>query len=183
MDSKKQAQKRQKRQSKVLEENFWDCSVCTFRNTAEAFKCSMCDVRKGTSTRKPRLNPQLVAQQVAQTIPPPPPKPRREDSKERKLHNLSVIHPDGKVSKKKIRNIRPRLKNIDRSQVVRQPVTVNNVTVVITEYMMRSVTSSSQSNPMISTEIPSSSDISNQSEIISVNGEGPVIPTPASQQQ
>lgn len=36
---------------------------------------------------------------------------------------------------------------------------------------------------MISTEIPSSSDISNQSEIISVNGEGPVIPTPASQQQ
>lgn len=31
--------------------NYWDCSVCTFRNNAEAFKCSMCDVRKGTSTR------------------------------------------------------------------------------------------------------------------------------------
>ena len=31
--------------------SFWDCSVCTFRNNAEAFKCSMCDVRKGTSTR------------------------------------------------------------------------------------------------------------------------------------
>lgn len=52
--------------------------------------------------RKPRLNPQLVAQQVAQTITPPPPKPRREDSKERKLHNLAS-NPDGK--KKKIRNM------------------------------------------------------------------------------
>lgn len=53
-----------KRQAKVLEEHLWDCSVCTYRNTAEAFKCLMCDVRKGTSTRKPRINPQLVAQQV-----------------------------------------------------------------------------------------------------------------------
>ena len=45
--------------------NTWDCSVCTFKNSAEAFKCLMCDVRKGTSTRKPRINPQVVAQQVA----------------------------------------------------------------------------------------------------------------------
>uniref|UniRef100_A0A8C5SKV9 RanBP2-type domain-containing protein n=1 Tax=Laticauda laticaudata TaxID=8630 RepID=A0A8C5SKV9_LATLA len=35
----------------VADEGFWDCSVCTFRNSAEAFKCSICDVRKGTSTR------------------------------------------------------------------------------------------------------------------------------------
>ena len=34
------------------EEGFWDCSMCTFRNHPEAFKCSMCDVRKGTSTRQ-----------------------------------------------------------------------------------------------------------------------------------
>ncbi|UXI15325.1 Nose resistant to fluoxetine protein 6 [Sarcoptes scabiei] len=45
--------------------NSWDCSVCTYRNSAEAFKCSMCDVRKGTSTRKPRINPEMVAKQVA----------------------------------------------------------------------------------------------------------------------
>ena len=32
----------------------------------------MCDVRKGTSTRKPRLNPDLVAQQQAQALTPPP---------------------------------------------------------------------------------------------------------------
>lgn len=45
--------------------NTWDCTVCTYKNPAEAFKCLMCDVRKGTSTRKPRINPELVAQQVA----------------------------------------------------------------------------------------------------------------------
>lgn len=46
MDSKNQKIKRPKRQQKVVED-YWDCSVCTFRNTAEAFKCLMCDVRKG----------------------------------------------------------------------------------------------------------------------------------------
>lgn len=42
---------RPKRQPKPSDEGFWDCSVCTYKNTAEAFKCMMCDVRKGTSTR------------------------------------------------------------------------------------------------------------------------------------
>uniref|UniRef100_A0A8C8W5I4 RanBP2-type domain-containing protein n=1 Tax=Peromyscus maniculatus bairdii TaxID=230844 RepID=A0A8C8W5I4_PERMB len=42
------------RQAKpASEEGFGDCSFCTFRNSAEAFKCSICDVGKGTSTRKP----------------------------------------------------------------------------------------------------------------------------------
>lgn len=35
----------------ISDEAYWDCSVCTYRNTSEAFKCAMCDVRKGTSTR------------------------------------------------------------------------------------------------------------------------------------
>lgn len=47
------------------EGNSWECPVCTYRNTPEAFKCLMCDVRKGTSTRKPRINPEMVAKQVA----------------------------------------------------------------------------------------------------------------------
>jgi hypothetical protein len=64
--------------------------------------------------------------------------------------------------------------------VHRQQVTVNNVTVVITEFLPKSVASSSQSTPVISVEIPSSSDVSNHSEIISVNGEGPALP-PTSQ--
>ncbi|XP_033745117.1 RING1 and YY1-binding protein-like isoform X2 [Pecten maximus] len=64
---------RSKRQ-KPPDEGAWDCSVCTYKNSPEAYKCEMCDVRKGTSTRKPRLNSQLVAQQVAQQYVPPPPK-------------------------------------------------------------------------------------------------------------
>ena len=35
----------------ILEEPYWDCSVCTYKNSPGAFKCRMCDVRKGTSTR------------------------------------------------------------------------------------------------------------------------------------
>ena len=66
---------RRKRSSKgpAPDEGAWDCSVCTFKNNPEAFKCAMCDVRKGTSTRKPRLNPDLVAAQQAQALTPPPP--------------------------------------------------------------------------------------------------------------
>ncbi|KAI4827815.1 hypothetical protein KUCAC02_031184 [Chaenocephalus aceratus] len=50
----KKSPTRPKRQAKqTADDGYWDCSVCTFRNTAEAFKCSICDVRKGTSTRTP----------------------------------------------------------------------------------------------------------------------------------
>uniref|UniRef100_A0AAR2J8U7 RanBP2-type domain-containing protein n=1 Tax=Pygocentrus nattereri TaxID=42514 RepID=A0AAR2J8U7_PYGNA len=48
----KKSPTRPKRQAKpTADDRYWDCSVCTFRNSAEAFKCSICDVRKGTSTR------------------------------------------------------------------------------------------------------------------------------------
>lgn len=110
MDSKKSPTRRPKRQPK--EDNVWDCSVCTYRNTAEAFKCLMCDVRKGTSTRKPRLNPQLVAQQLG-------PSPRRGSSGRRGGSRPRA---------------RPRLKNVDRSSGQQRAVTVNNVTVIITEF-------------------------------------------------
>jgi len=141
-----------KRQAKVLEENYWDCSVCTYRNTAEAFKCLMCDVRKGTSTRKPRINPQLVAQQVAQQQYVPLLKPGKKEGsggggggggsttsgvkeKERKLDKLrrKNRHP-------------PRLKNIDRSTAQSNEVTVNNVTVTITEYKPKVKKGSDQSS-------------------------------------
>lgn len=127
MDHKK-SPNRTKRQAKVLEDSYWDCSVCTYRNTAEAFKCLMCDVRKGTSTRKPRINPQLVAQQFN---PAPPVKaPKREGS--------SGSVPREKTSRRRgggaSRRPWPRLKNIDRSSGQTREITVNNVTVVITEY-------------------------------------------------
>lgn len=119
MDAKKSPIRRTKRQAKLPEDNFWDCSVCTFRNTAEAFKCLMCDVRKGTSTRKPRINPQLAAQQVASQFVPATSNLKRE-KKEKRLAKKRR-HP-------------PRLKNVDRSSAQTREVTVNSVTVVITEY-------------------------------------------------
>ena len=65
--------RRKRSKGPAPDEGAWDCSVCTFKNNPEAFKCAMCDVRKGTSTRKPRLNPDLVAAQQAQALTPPPP--------------------------------------------------------------------------------------------------------------
>ncbi|XP_041348312.1 RING1 and YY1-binding protein-like isoform X2 [Gigantopelta aegis] len=77
MEEKRTSHRSKKHLKCAPDEGFWDCSVCTYRNSPEAYKCEMCDVRKGTSTRKPRINPQLVAQQVAQQFAPPAP-PKRE---------------------------------------------------------------------------------------------------------
>lgn len=139
---KKSPIRRPKRQAKVLEENFWDCSVCTYRNTPEAFKCLICDVRKGTSTRKPRLNPQLVAQQVASQFLPASSNQKKEKKDKKSLKKRR--HP-------------PRLKNIDRSSGQTREVTVNSVTVVITEYKPKSKTSDTITSS-------SSSDHGSQSE-------------------
>ncbi|KAG5681203.1 hypothetical protein PVAND_010660 [Polypedilum vanderplanki] len=127
MDSKNQKIKRPKRQQKVIED-YWDCSVCTFRNSAEAFKCLMCDVRKGTSTRKPRLNSALVAQQAATQIQ----FPGSSNSHSSKSSN--------KISRNKNKRSKyVRLKNIDRTTGQTREVTVNSVTVVITEYKAKIV--------------------------------------------
>uniref|UniRef100_UPI00358FE116 YY1-associated factor 2-like isoform X1 n=1 Tax=Myxine glutinosa TaxID=7769 RepID=UPI00358FE116 len=111
---------RPKRMAKA-EEGSWDCSVCTYRNTAEAFKCSMCDVRKGTSTRKPKLNSQIAAQQFS-----PPPQPKKE-----KKEKLEPVNPS---SSKRIKKQRPALKNVDRSSPQHLAVTVGSVTVIITDF-------------------------------------------------
>ncbi|TKR72839.1 hypothetical protein L596_020233 [Steinernema carpocapsae] len=42
----------------------WECTLCTYRNKYESFKCEICETRKGTSTRKPRLNQNVVHQQT-----------------------------------------------------------------------------------------------------------------------
>lgn len=139
-----------KRQAKVLEENYWDCSVCTFRNTAEAFKCLMCDVRKGTSTRKPRINPQLVAQQVAQQQYVPLLKPGKKEGSGGGgggSTTSGVKEKERKLDKPRRKNRHPpRLKNIDRSTAQTNEVTVNNVTVTITEYKPKVKKGSDQSS-------------------------------------
>ncbi|KYM94156.1 PREDICTED: RING1 and YY1-binding protein A [Cyphomyrmex costatus] len=136
-----------KRQAKVLEENYWDCSVCTYRNTAEAFKCLMCDVRKGTSTRKPRINPQLVAQQVAQQQYVPLLKSGKKEGSGGGSTTSGVKEKERKLDKPKRKNRHPpRLKNIDRSTAQSNEVTVNNVTVTITEYRPKVKKGSDQSS-------------------------------------
>ncbi|XP_065094215.1 YY1-associated factor 2 [Ochlerotatus camptorhynchus] len=142
MDKNKSPIRRAKRQSKVVEENFWDCSVCTYRNTAEAFKCLMCDVRKGTSTRKPRLNSALVAQQAAtQAFPGASGAPAQ-----------NTKSPGSKSSRNKNKRSKypARLKNIDRSSGQTREVTVNSVTVVITEYKPKSTVSRHDSSESFS---------------------------------
>lgn len=142
---------RNKRQAKVLEENYWDCSVCTYRNTAEAFKCLMCDVQKGTSTRKPRINPQLVAQQYN----PTPPKTHRREGKDKSDKK------DFDKSEKKNRRP-PRLKNVDRSTAQTERVTVNNVTVMITEFKPKVPVDQSGASSSVSSEKDSQSETSSE---------------------
>ncbi|XP_077194689.1 YY1-associated factor 2 isoform X2 [Paroedura picta] len=99
----KKSPTRPKRQPKPSsDEGYWDCSVCTFRNSAEAFKCMMCDVRKGTSTRKPRPVSQLVAQQVTQQfVPPTQSKKEKKDKVEKEKSEKET--PSKKNSHKKTR--------------------------------------------------------------------------------
>lgn len=75
----------------------------------------MCDARKGTSTRKPRINPAqlVVAQQVAQVAQAQQQQPRAKRRRE-----------PGAQGKK--------LKNIDRNSDIQTAITVNGITVVIT---------------------------------------------------
>uniref|UniRef100_A0A8I3WQ94 YY1 associated factor 2 n=1 Tax=Callithrix jacchus TaxID=9483 RepID=A0A8I3WQ94_CALJA len=122
---------RPKRQPKPSsDEGYWDCSVCTFRNSAEAFKCMMCDVRKGTSTRKPRPVSQLVAQQVTQQfVPPTQSKKEKKDKVEKEKSEKETT--SKKNSHKKTR---PRLKNVDRSSAQHLEVTVGDLTVIITDF-------------------------------------------------
>ena len=76
MSKSNKGQPGRKRPAKQPDDFFWDCSVCTYKNNPEAFKCVICDVRKGTSTRKSRINPDLVAVQVQHALLPPPLPPK-----------------------------------------------------------------------------------------------------------
>ncbi|KAM9401691.1 YY1-associated factor 2-like [Salvelinus alpinus] len=128
----KKSPTRPKRQLKPsAEEGNWDCSVCTYKNTAEAFKCMMCDVRKGTSTRKPRPVSQLVAQRVAPQFASPTLLPKK-DKKDRTDQEKNDKEPT--VKKNSHKKMRPRLKNIDRSSAQHLEVTVGDLTVIITDF-------------------------------------------------
>lgn len=68
---------------------WWDCSLCTYKNSADKFKCEICDLRRGTSTRKPRCSTDTIVAQVVKqqeqiwqqtkAKPSPKSKPAREN--------------------------------------------------------------------------------------------------------
>lgn len=81
----------------------------------------------GTSTRKPRLNSTLVAQQAAvKNFPSGSTSPVSSNSRQGSSKNRKS---------KQQRKPAPRIKNIDRSTAQTREVTVNSVTILITEYL------------------------------------------------
>ncbi|XP_053410745.1 YY1-associated factor 2 isoform X1 [Nycticebus coucang] len=161
----KKSPTRPKRQPKPSsDEGYWDCSVCTFRNSAEAFKCMMCDVRKGTSTRclvkchgnnrstfyevivnasrtKEPLKfpisgrkPRPVSQLVAQQVTQQFVPPTQ--SKKEKKDKVEKEKSEKETTSKKNshKKTRPRLKNVDRSSAQHLEVTVGDLTVIITDF-------------------------------------------------
>ncbi|KAI6232165.1 YY1-associated factor 2 [Aphelenchoides besseyi] len=143
----------------------WECSVCTFRNRYEAFKCEMCESRKGTSTRKPRLNQTVVIQQqalahslVAQqnqqqssqqmlTTTTSTKRPRNADSRSRfspgsnDSSSPASVRTARKLLKPKKEKDRPPVSLPDslviRSSFKKHTITVDGMTVIITEFEQR----------------------------------------------
>ncbi|XP_046878966.1 YY1-associated factor 2-like [Hypomesus transpacificus] len=163
----KRSPTRPKRQPKPSsDEAYWDCSVCTYKNTAEAFKCMMCDVRKGTSTRKPRPVSQLVSQQVTpQFASPTQPKKEKKERTEKDRHDKEPT-----LKKNNHKKMRPRLKNIDRSSAQHLEVTVGDLTVIITDFKEKPKPSSTTTTTTTSTTSVSA-DHHNQSGSSSDNTE------------
>lgn len=46
------------------EVGWWNCSLCTYKNSADKFKCEICLLRRGTSTRKPRCSTDTIVAEV-----------------------------------------------------------------------------------------------------------------------
>ncbi|CAH8463256.1 unnamed protein product [Heterobilharzia americana] len=125
------------------EDDKWDCSVCTYINPKESYKCEICHTRKGTSTRKPRLNTQVVEQQqlIAQTI-------LKEKDDEHKKKRESRC--------KQAVSSNFRLKHFDRSSPLLFEIFANGYSVIITEFQPKS----SKSNIRSFSESPALSNCS-----------------------
>ena len=211
MSKSNKGQPGRKRPAKQPDDFFWDCSVCTYKNNPEAFKCVICDVRKGTSTRKSRINPDLVAVQVQHALLPPPLPPKllagmnreaeeqdedddEDDDGDEMESNQDMPPPASpaeeeepapstssapivmmpfpkacggrplKSLKKQAKKaaapppvekppkppkpmlIRSKFKNIDRKNATTMNITVDNVTVMITEYKLKQKKEKKESN-------------------------------------
>ena len=138
-----------KRSAQSEEDFLWECSVCTYKNNPEAFKCMMCSVSKGTSTRKSRINPDHVAVQVQQALLPQQPQKQRGGQGESSSSSAPNEEPGPSNQKKKNNypkqrkprtpKIKSQLENIDPSSAKVYDITVDDVTVQITEYQQKKV--------------------------------------------
>ena len=184
MDKKKSG-KGGKRSAPKSEEDFlWECSICTYKHNPEAFKCMMCGVSKGTSTRKSRINPDHLAVQVQQALLPQQPQKQRGGHGESSgsagaaatsgagdtaaaggAEGEAGAGPSSSSSSKKRNNypkqrkprtpkLKSQLENIDPSSATVHEITVDGVTVQITEYRQRKAAAVQQSREGSSSREP-----------------------------
>uniref|UniRef100_A0A158R4N8 RanBP2-type domain-containing protein n=1 Tax=Syphacia muris TaxID=451379 RepID=A0A158R4N8_9BILA len=158
MSSKKRGRMKN---SDGVEPGSWECTVCTYRNRYEAFKCEMCDTRKGTSTRKPKLNQNVVQHHavvekfvVQQSLAE---KPKRKYGRVSLDHatdspSTSRLSPESTSSGSVVSKLTPRARIgsrkmlflsdslIIRSSAKKRMVKVKGVTACITEFRPRNDT-------------------------------------------
>ncbi|KAH7728238.1 YY1-associated factor 2 [Aphelenchoides avenae] len=155
MSAKKAAKQGPSKEKDDNEPGSWECTVCTFRNKYEAFKCEICDTRKGTSTRKPRVNQNVVQQQaLAQSLVQQQEKAQRKNrSSDSKSHNSPESTMSGATSSKaalrfsktggqptrvfKRRPVPFKDSLVVRSSPKKRQVTAAGTTVTITEFKPR----------------------------------------------
>ena len=157
MEKNKSSKGRKRSAPPPVEDFLWECTICTYKNNPEAFKCIMCGVSKGTSTRKSRINPDHLAVQVQQALLPPPPvqKPRVNTSLGEPSSSMDEPGPGPSSAQKKKSTPKPRkprtpkvksqLENIDPSTATIMEITVDDVTIPITEYKLKKNTPSDTS--------------------------------------
>ena len=188
MEKNKSSKGRKRSAPPPVEDFLWECTICTYKNNPEAFKCIMCGVSKGTSTRKSRINPDHLAVQVQQALLPPPPvqKPRVNTSFGEPSLSMDEPGPGPSSSQKKKSTPKPRkprtpkvksqLENIDPSTATTMEITVDDVTIPITEYKLKKNTPS---------DTPRESSASREPFKVNknVNGEPSVPSKPASDEE
>lgn len=70
---------------------WWNCSLCTYKNSADKFKCEICDLRRGTSTRKPRCNADTIVAQVVKQQEQIRQQTRSKPSPKSRSNNTSIL--------------------------------------------------------------------------------------------
>ena len=157
MDKNKSSKGRKRSAPPPVEDFLWECTICTYKNNPEAFKCIMCGVSKGTSTRKSRINPDHLAVQVQQALLPPPPVQKQRTNTSFGEPSSSQDEPGSgpssshkkkstpKARKPKTAKTRSQLENIDPGSATIMEITVDDVTIPITEYKLKKTTPSDTS--------------------------------------